>query len=166
MSWTKSVVNFSECTFCCPSSCFCCHCAVFSSVQFLATIWTVARQLLCPWDVFRQGYWSGLPFSSSRGSSPPRDRTLVSCVSCLADSSPAEPSGKPLPHAHPWYSAINSVNSLFPLPLIASGAPCLLYQVSWMVWNYLGWIKEDHRLQCEGLTTFEPLCHFCLYTNN
>ena len=28
----------------------------------------------------RQEYWSGLPFSFSRGSSRPRDRTCVSCI--------------------------------------------------------------------------------------
>ena len=29
---------------------------------------------------FRQEYWSGLPFFSSRGSSGPRDRMCVSCI--------------------------------------------------------------------------------------
>ena len=45
----------------------------------LATPWAVA----CPWDFSRQEYWSGLPFPS-RGSSRPRDRTLVSYISCIA----------------------------------------------------------------------------------
>ena len=40
--------------------------------------------LLCPWDFFRQEYWSELPFPSSRGSSWPRDQTCISCVSCTA----------------------------------------------------------------------------------
>ena len=31
----------------------------------------------------RQEYWSGLPFSSSRGSSQPSDQTLISCISCI-----------------------------------------------------------------------------------
>ena len=35
-------------------------------------------------EFFRQEYWNGLPFSSSRGSSWPRDLTHVSCVSCFA----------------------------------------------------------------------------------
>ena len=34
--------------------------------------------------IFRQEYWSGLPFSSSRGSSQPRDPTNAFCVSCIA----------------------------------------------------------------------------------
>ena len=45
----------------------------------LATPWAVA----CPWDFSRQEYWSGLPFPS-RGSSRPRDQTLVSYISCIA----------------------------------------------------------------------------------
>ena len=42
--------------------------------------------LLCPWDFFRQEYWSELPFPSSRGSSRPRDQgsNLYLCVSCSA----------------------------------------------------------------------------------
>ena len=53
----------------------------------------------------KQEYWSRLSFpppmdlphiSSSNGSSPLRDRTRVSCVSCIAGGSlPAEPLGKP-----------------------------------------------------------------------
>ena len=34
--------------------------------------------------ITRQEYWSGLPFSSSRGSSWPRDRTCISCVFFIA----------------------------------------------------------------------------------
>ena len=40
-------------------------------------------KLLCPWDFFRQEYWSGLPFPSP-GNLPLRDRTQVSYVSCIA----------------------------------------------------------------------------------
>ena len=36
--------------------------------------------------LFQEKYWSCLPFSSSRGSSPPRNRTQVSCVSHTAGS--------------------------------------------------------------------------------
>ena len=34
--------------------------------------------------IFSQEYWSGLPFSSSRGSFQSRDGIHVSCVSCIA----------------------------------------------------------------------------------
>ena len=38
--------------------------------------------------------WVGISFS--RGSFQPKDRTLVSCVSCIADSLPTGPPGKPV----------------------------------------------------------------------
>ena len=40
-------------------------------------------RLLCLfYGIFQAKDWSGLPFPNSRGSSQPRDRTHVSCVSC------------------------------------------------------------------------------------
>ena len=39
-------------------------------------------RLLCLWGSSRQEHWNGLPISSSRGSSQPRDWAHVSCVSC------------------------------------------------------------------------------------
>ena len=47
---------------------------------------------------FRQGYWSGLPFSYSRGSSRPRDQIHISCVSCIAGFFTRWAIGKP----HHW----------------------------------------------------------------
>ena len=43
-------------------------------VQLFATPWTVAYQAPPSMGFSRQEYWSGLPFSFSRGSSEPRDR--------------------------------------------------------------------------------------------
>ena len=40
----------------------------------------VARQAPLSVGLSRQGYWSGLPFPSPRGSSWPRDLTCVSCI--------------------------------------------------------------------------------------
>ena len=54
------------------------------SVQLSATPWTVARQAPLSMGFSRQEYWSGLPFSSSRGSFRPRNQTLVSWGSCTA----------------------------------------------------------------------------------
>ena len=51
-----------------------------SRVRLFATRWTVAYQAPPSMGFSRQDYWSGLPFSFSRGSSRPRDRTRVSCV--------------------------------------------------------------------------------------
>ena len=74
------------------------HCAhlessyyTFSSVQFssvqslsrvrlFATSWTVTYETPPSMEFFRQENWSGLPISFSRGSSRPRDRTHVSCI--------------------------------------------------------------------------------------
>jgi len=36
----------------------------FSHVRLLATLWTVARQALCPWGFSVQEYWNGLTFPS------------------------------------------------------------------------------------------------------
>ena len=43
--------------------------------------WTAARQAPLSTGFPRQGYWSGLPFPNSRGSSRPTDRTHISCLS-------------------------------------------------------------------------------------
>ena len=51
-----------------------------SYVRFFATSWTVAYQAPLSMGFSRQEYWSGLPFSFSRGSSRPRDRTRVSRI--------------------------------------------------------------------------------------
>ena len=38
-----------------------CMLRCFSRVRLLATLWTIARRLLCPWEFSKQEYWSGLP---------------------------------------------------------------------------------------------------------
>ena len=61
-------------------------CAVlshFSHVWLLATLWTVACYVSISMGLSRQEYWSGLPFSSSKGSSIPRVWVCVSFVSCI-----------------------------------------------------------------------------------
>ena len=55
------------------------HSVVSNSVTF----WTVGHQAPLFMWFFRQEYWNGSPFSSSRESSRPRDRTWVSCISCI-----------------------------------------------------------------------------------
>ena len=51
-----------------------------SYVRFFATSWTVAYQAPLSMGFSRQEYWSGLPFSFSRGSSRPRGWTQVSHI--------------------------------------------------------------------------------------
>ena len=68
---------------------------LLSPVWLFAIPWTVARQAPYPWDFSQQEYWKWQPISSSRGSSWPRDRNCVSCVSCIAARFLiAEPRGK------------------------------------------------------------------------
>ena len=60
----------------------CFYAQSLSCVWFLATPWTVARQLPLAMGFSRQEYWSGLPFprSFSRGSSWPRDHAHISAL--------------------------------------------------------------------------------------
>ena len=51
-----------------------------SRVRLFATSWTVAYQAPPSMGFSRQEYWSGLPFSFSRGSSQHRDQTQVSRI--------------------------------------------------------------------------------------
>ena len=56
--------------------CVCvCVCVSHSVVSDSATPWTAPIRLLCPWEFFRQEYWSELPFPSAgifltQGSNP------------------------------------------------------------------------------------------------
>ena len=64
-----------------------------SCVWFFATLWTVARQAPLSMEFFRQEYWSGLPYFSSRGSSWPRYRTCF--LHWQEDSLPLSHLGSP-----------------------------------------------------------------------
>ena len=55
-------------------------CQSLSCAWLFATPWTGAYQDPSVCEISRQEYWSGLPFSFSRVSSQPRDRTRVSCT--------------------------------------------------------------------------------------
>ena len=56
---------------------------LLSHVQLFVTPWTVARQAPLSMKISRQEYWSGLLFPPLGESSQPRDRTCISCVSCI-----------------------------------------------------------------------------------
>ena len=64
---------------------------LFSCVWLSVTPWTVARQTLHGISQARILEWFAMPFS--RGSSPPRDRTCVSCTAGRFFTT--EPPGKP-----------------------------------------------------------------------
>ena len=59
-----------------------CMC-VLSGVSVFATSCTVAWQAPLPVELFRQEYWRAMPFPPAGESSQPRNRTRVSCVSCI-----------------------------------------------------------------------------------
>ena len=76
-----------------------------SWVRLFAALWTVAHQAPCLWDSPpRILDWVPMPFS--RGSSPPRDQTHISCFSCVAGGFfTTEPLGKP---TNPWSGEIKN----------------------------------------------------------
>ena len=74
----------------CVLSCFICVCLI-------ATLWTVACQALSVHRILQARILECVAMSSSRGSSWLRDRTCLSCGSCIAGRFfTAEQVGKPL----------------------------------------------------------------------
>ena len=65
------------------------------SVQLFATPWTVVYQASSSLGFSRQGYWSGLLFPSPGDLPDPGTKPGVPALQ--ADTSPAEPPGKPRP---------------------------------------------------------------------
>ena len=70
----------------------------FSRVQFFATPWTVAYQVLPSMGFFRQEYWSGLPFPSP--GDLPTPGIKPGSPALQADSLLSEPPGKPQKDNH------------------------------------------------------------------
>ena len=68
----------------------------FSCIRLFVTRWTVVCQTPLSMGILQARMLEWVAMSSSRGSSQPRDRTHVSCGSCIADGFfTAEPLGKP-----------------------------------------------------------------------
>ena len=80
-----------------------CWCAVlsrFSHVRLFGTLWTAG--LLCPWEFFRQEYWSGLPFPPPQGIPDPGARPHLSrLLHRQVCSLRLEPPGKAVGFLHP-----------------------------------------------------------------
>ena len=69
----------------------------FSNVQFFVAPWTVACQSPLSMGILQARILEWVATHSSRGSSQPRDRTHISCDSCIAGGFfTAEPPGKPM----------------------------------------------------------------------
>ena len=72
------------------------ECLVTQSCLTLCNLLNYSLQSPPSMEYFRQEYWSGLPSSSSRASSPPWVQSASPVSFALqADSLPTEPSGKP-----------------------------------------------------------------------
>ena len=73
------------------------------------TPWTTAHLAPLSMGFSSQEYWSGLPISSSRASSWPRDRTHDSCVSCTGRQIFLPPShlGSPTSWISPWLKRVS-----------------------------------------------------------
>ena len=78
---TERLINLSHVCACAQS---------LSCVQLFTTPWAVAYQAPLSVGFSRQEYWTGLPFSYSRGSSWPKGLNphLVRLLHCQADSLP------------------------------------------------------------------------------
>ena len=55
----------------------------FSHVQLFVTLWTVAHQAPLSMEILQARILEWVAMPSSRGSSHPRDRTCISCDSCI-----------------------------------------------------------------------------------
>ena len=65
------------------SSALVCVLSCFSRVWLFAAQWTVARQAPLSMGILQARILEWVAMSSCRGSSPPRDRTCVSYISCI-----------------------------------------------------------------------------------
>ena len=61
-----------------------CMLSRFSHARLFVTLWTVAHQTPLFMGFSRPEYWRGLPCPPPGGSSPARDWTRISCVSCTS----------------------------------------------------------------------------------
>ena len=68
------------CVCVCVCACVCVH--TLSHIHLFATPWTIAHQAPLVHGIFQARILKWVAISFSRGSSWPRDRTHVSCVSC------------------------------------------------------------------------------------
>ena len=82
-----------------------------SHVWLFATPWTIARQTPLSMEFSRQEYWSGLPFTSPRESSWPRDQIQVSALQ--ADSLQSELQGSPMYHTNIRFSILMQIRERY-----------------------------------------------------
>ena len=81
-SWTQIWLSSSKHRYCFTQNCNC-HACVLRHVRLLVTLWTVAHQAPLPWDLPGKNTGVRCHPPPPRGSSRPRDQTLVSHISCI-----------------------------------------------------------------------------------
>ena len=82
--------------------------------QFFVVLWTIARQALLSMGIFRQEYWSGLPFPTS-GHLPNPGIESVSLVSALAGGFfTTAPPGKPMVYVNNGILLSHKKNEMMP----------------------------------------------------
>ena len=136
-------------------------CAVLSCIWLFATPWTAARQASQSLEFSRQGYWSGLPMPSSRGSSWPRGQTQVSHIA--GRFLLPEPPGRPISLI---MNLIKSVILHYPIcqHIKHRRLPQLIkvqlarYKLPWQIWKigYIGSLIQDKGCQykCMAVNTY------------
>ena len=143
-------------------------------VWLLMTPWTVACQAPLSMGFFLGRILEWVAISFSRGSSQLRDRTRVSCVSCIADGFfTAEPLGKlfPLPRIFSWSLLSWRIWAHAVSLVISSFLNCIHYcfTTSWAIsipWNYFQWLSHYIEIICIYIfftvLVFldQDLCHF------
>ena len=84
---------------------------LLSCAWLFATLWPVACQAPLSMGFFKVRILEWVAISSSRASSWPRDRTHISCISCLTgEFFTSEPPGKPKVERGRWWGGGNSTH--------------------------------------------------------
>ena len=120
---------------------------VLSHARLFGTPWTVACQAPLTVEFFRQEYWGGA-ISYSRGSSWPRDRTCISCISytgrqTLYHHTTVYFSWKEIKHritVTPKFNMFNKIENILIQKDFPSGTVVRNPPTKWETWVWsLGW---------------------------
>ena len=122
---TKHFINTSIFSLNLQSVCVCAR----SVMSNLATPWTVAHQDPLSMEFSKQGYWSGSPFPTP--CALPRDRTPVSCVSCI---------GRQI-----LYQPLHHLGSPFNLQISAYEIGRFYYEIGFIIFPIIQLWKETQR---------------------
>ena len=113
----------------------------FSGVQLFATLWTVARQAPLSRGILQARILEWVAISSSRGSSQPKDRTQVSCVSCI---------GRQILHHYATFTTIPILHEQQNKEVQFNSALCYL-AAAWSRWLNLINQNQDNSITMCGL---------------